>query len=251
MVFARRVPGVFCRASYRLCHAVILLAGLALGACTIALEPAFHQTIVDEVETLAKESEAFFVTIEDGIPLSGFAERSKVYEALAGRAATIRLYAEARPAPAGRLPGLFNRLFAAAVPPGVAAGTGGPDDDRSASLAAGGERYANATAGFMDDYLRNLKKLRDRDAAAVEAWTGDAASFEAAETAYAEALKDYVEAYQAWLSNRGPRPDGLRDRPKVPSGGVSKTQVALRVVVMRDVLRDALYYERDVLNRNR
>ncbi|MCG8507660.1 MAG: hypothetical protein MI741_00385, partial [Rhodospirillales bacterium] len=39
-------------------------------------------------------------------------------------------------------------------------------------------------AGFMDDYLRNLKKLRDRDAAAVESWLGQAANYEAAEAAY-------------------------------------------------------------------
>jgi|GEM_PF-2059486 hypothetical protein len=250
-MFACHVPGIFVAASHRLRHVAIVLAGLALGACTIALEPAFNQAIVDEVETLAKESESFFVTIEDGIPLSGFAARSKVYEALTARAATIRLYAEARPAPEGRLPGLFNRLFAAATPPGLAAAPDAADGDRGASLASAGERYANATSGFMDDYLRNLKKLRDRDAEAVAAWVGDAASFEAAEVAYAKALQDYIEKYQAWLSNRGPRPNDLGKRPQVPQGGVSRTQVALRVLVMRDVLRDALFYERDVLNRNR
>ena len=250
-MFMSHVPCKFGVGTHGVRLAAALLIGLMLGACTVALEPAFNQKIVDEIETLTSEAEGFFAEIGNGIPIAGFDKRSKIYNALVARAATIKLYAEARPAPSGRLPSFFGRLFSAAVPAGISVMPPGGDGDRAVGLDSEGERYANATAGFMDDYLRNLKKLRDRDSTAAKKWQGETASFEAAEAAYASALQEYIRKYQAWLNNRGSRPENIQDRPQVPGHGVSKTQVLLRVEVMRDVLRDALFYERDVLNRNR
>jgi hypothetical protein len=89
---------------------------LFLAWCSVALEPAFNETIVSEVEVLTSETELMFESIPNGIPSIGYEFQKEKYAALAARAATIKLYAEARPAPSGRVSETLSNLFSLAIP---------------------------------------------------------------------------------------------------------------------------------------
>lgn len=217
-------------------------------ACTVALEPAYDEKIVAELEALVAETQSLFANIPEGIPPQGYEERKNTYESLAARAATIKLYAEARPAPSGRLSNFFGNLFSPAPPNDVS--VIGGDSDRASAL-SDADPYANATSGFMSDFLRNLKSLSDKDRENVAEVVGSLDNYEAAQAAYLSELERYRESYAAWIAGRGPRPDDLRSAPSAPTGSVSSNFVARRREVIEDILRDALFYERDILNRNR
>jgi tetratricopeptide (TPR) repeat protein len=229
---------------------LFLLTTFALASCTVQLEPAYNEKIVEELETLTMETEALFAQITDGVPATGYEKRENTYAALATRAATIKLYAESRPAPSGKIADFFSNLFAPATPPGIGEPAATAEDDRKTGSIEE-DRYANATAGYMEDYLRNLKRLADRDRKNVESILGSLGSFEAAQKAYQAALEQYTKAYADWVTGRGPKPSALQPEPVAPTGSVSANFVERRRIVMEDILRDALFYERDVLNRNR
>ena len=76
-------------------------------------------------------------------------------------------------------------------------------------------------------------------------------SFEAAQQAYQIALEEYQQAYANWVTGTGPKPDDLEGAPAPPADSVSAGFVERRRLVMDDILRDTLFYERDILNRNR
>ena len=97
---------------------------LFLAWCSVALEPAFNETIVSEVEVLTSETELMFESIPNGIPSIGYEFRKEKYAALAARAATIKLYSEARPAPSGRVSGILSNLFSLAIPADVGTASG-------------------------------------------------------------------------------------------------------------------------------
>ena len=142
----------------RIVGLAIIYLFATLAACSVTLEPEYNERIVAEVESLTADTQLLFASIAHGIPATGYEERKITYIALAAKAATIKLYAEARPAPSGKVPSFFRNWFGAATPASVAPSSG----DRDAALDTE-ERYANATGDFMVDYLRNLEKLAKRD----------------------------------------------------------------------------------------
>jgi hypothetical protein len=223
-----------------------VFAAIILSSCALQLEPSYDARIVKEIETLTLDTQTFFASITNGIPAAGFSEREKAYAALAGRAAAIKIYAEARPAPSGRLVGFFQNLISVPPPPSLSAAAGG---DRS-SGSPSEDRYENATAGYMEDYLRNLKRLADKDKENA-ATVGDLSRFEAAQAGYRDALAAYQKAYSEWVSGRGLKPADIGPAPTPPLGKVSERYVGLRQIVLNDILHDALFYERDILNRKR
>jgi len=105
---------------------------------------------VSEVEVLTSETELLFESIPNGIPSIGYEFRKEKYAALAARAATIKLYSEARPAPSGRVSGILSNLFSLAIPADV--GTESGSNRQTGNVV--GDRYGNATAGLMEDYLK-------------------------------------------------------------------------------------------------
>lgn len=226
--------------------ASIVLAALLLAGCTVQLEPGYDARIVKEVETLTLETETFFASIVDGIPAAGYQEREKTYVALAGRAGAIKVYAEARPAPSGRLVDFFQNLIVIPASPKITAAVGGERE----TGAPVGDRYANATGGYMEDYIRNLQKLAKKDRDNLKT-VGDLVQFEVDQAAYQVAVDAYRKAYADWVIGRGLKPVDLEPAPTPPQGKVTKNFVERRRVVLIDVLHDALVYERDILNRNR
>ncbi len=219
---------------------------LILSGCTVQLEPSYDARIVKEIEILTLETQTFFAQYSDGIPATGYAEREKVYAGLAGRAAAIKIYAEGRPVPSGRVTSFFQNLITPPAPPRL---SGSANADRTTGVPEG-NRYENATSGYMEDYLRNLKRLVDRDRQKTTTLPNIGA-FEAAQSAYQKAIQKYHEVYSDWVTNKGPKPDKLRDPPTPPANSVSKNFLERRQTVLNDVLRDTLLYERDILNRNR
>ncbi|MHA1528284.1 MAG: hypothetical protein ACTSVG_04650, partial [Alphaproteobacteria bacterium] len=56
---------------------------------------------------------------------------------------------------------------------------------------------------------------------------------------------------QTGHSSRCPKPEPPAAPPQAPILGLDPIQVSLRITALEDILRDALIYERDILNRNR
>jgi hypothetical protein len=237
------------RAVKNSCLAFLFTAVLGLGACTVALEPAHDPKIVSELETLTHETEKFFAAFREGIPITGFEERVATYNELTSRAATIKIFAEARPAPGGKVPRFLSNLFTSALPDEVRKVD---TEDRTLERQANAdEAYANATSGFMDDYARNVFLIATRDREGVQSAGTSAQEVAAAQAAYMTEIESYRSQYASWLSGKGGRPSPLAALPPPPAHSVSKNFVERRRVVIEDILTDALFYERDILNRNR
>ncbi|MGO1118143.1 hypothetical protein ACTL6U_05540 [Rhodovibrionaceae bacterium A322] len=224
-----------------------LLLLVVLTGCTVALEPPHDKEILAEVEALTKDTQMLFAKLGQENPATGYADRKDLYLSLEARARTIKLYANARPSPSGRVVDFFSSSASAVPAPSVAAAessgrtTGSPE----------GERYGKATVGYMDDYLSNLARLSARDREEARKLGGDIESFEAEQAAYLEALETYRLAYLDWINGQGSKPAPLAAAPVAPKGGLSRNFIERRQLVLEDILLDALFYEREILNRNR
>ncbi len=64
-------------------------------------------------------------------------------------------------------------------------------------------------------------------------------------------MATYLAAIRLWQAGAGPQPAQPGAPPQAPIFGLDPTQLSLRIVALEDILRDALIYERDILNRNR
>ena len=53
----------------------ITVAALMLTSCSVQLEPSYDARIVREIETLTLETQTFFASYPDGIPVTGHTER--------------------------------------------------------------------------------------------------------------------------------------------------------------------------------
>ena len=183
--FRRRVRAA------RTCLSVIALTILA--ACAIRIEPAQDPRLIAELEALALDTQTLFAEAGE-FSANGQDARDPVYARLSARAAAIRLFAEARPAPSGPV---SDRIRGATQ----------PAEDRIVELIGrapsgqGDRDLSNATAAFMSDYLDTLDRLQRRDRAS--------------------------------------------------EGRLPESIVLLARMGLEDALRDALFYERAILNRDR
>ena len=233
-----------CRRWRRLFVAMLFVAGAT--ACATVSEPAYDPTLVSELTELARETATLFRALEkrEG---GGFPGREQFYDSLSARAETIRLLAEARPSatPAGaRLPAAERLAVGASAAGASLVERAGPDARERL------EQYNNATAGYMRDYLRNLALLERKDRDAGE--NGRAvAAFQAGLEAHERSVAAYLDAFRAWQSGTGPQPEPPGPAPSLTVTGLTDGQLALRRAAIVDILRDALIYERDILNRSR
>ena len=112
--------------------------------------------------------------------------------------------------------------------------------------------YQDATPAYMVDYLRNLALLEAHDSAATG---GDQSAkhvaYQAALEIHQIGMEAYLEAFRLWQAGAGPQPSPPAPPPQPPILGLDPVQVSLRITALEDILRDALIYERDILNRNR
>lgn len=93
---------------------LVALAPIAvLTACTLGREPAYDSAIADEVTGLTAATLRLFQDFKPGVT-SAHADREPQYRAIASRAETVRLMAQARgsAAPAGGLAQQAARLGA-------------------------------------------------------------------------------------------------------------------------------------------
>jgi hypothetical protein len=111
--------------------------------------------------------------------------------------------------------------------------------------------YRDATPAYMTDFLRNLALLEAHDRAATGDLAPRFAAYDAALSAHKAATEAYLDAFRRWQAGDGPQPAQPAPLPFAPTGGLDPVQIALRITALEDILRDALIYERDILNRNR
>jgi len=219
-----------------------LIVYALLTACTAGREPAYDAALAGEVTALTAGTLGLFQDLGPGAAMT-HADRAPRYRELTGRAETVRLMAEARGS--GVAPGgLMLRL--AEFSAGIAEGVKLPPD--AAERVA---EYADATPAYMADYLRNLAALEAHDRAATGDGAARVAAYEAALAAHEAAMQAYLDAFHRWQAGAGPRPEAPAAPPQAPALGLDPTLVALRRTALEDILRDALVYERDILNRNR
>lgn len=223
-----------------------LAALFALAACTVGREPAYDAAIAGEVTGLTAETLTLF---QDFLPepSGAHADRAVQYSALAARAGTIRLMAEARGS-AVPARGAARRIadLAARV-----AGDGLPLDGRAVQVTERLGAYRDATQAFMADYLRNLGALEAHDRAATGDQQASIAAYQAALAAHQAAAAAYLDAFRLWQQGAGPQPAHPAPPPEPPRLGIDADFVALRLTALEDILRDTLVYERDILNRAR
>jgi hypothetical protein len=219
-----------------------LIALAALCACSLGREPAYDAALAGEVTALTAGTLRLFQDLTPGAAKT-YADREPRYRDLTGRAETVRLMAQAR--------------GSAVAPRGLALrlATLGARLPQAADIAPqAGERladYAEATPAYMEDYLRNLTVLEDHDRAATGGRAERVAAYQAALAAHETDMQAYLDAFRQWQAGRGPHPDQPAAPPQAPALGLDPVLVALRRTVLEDILRDALVYERDILNRNR
>ncbi|MDH3669072.1 MAG: hypothetical protein OEN23_19325 [Paracoccaceae bacterium] len=223
-----------------------LAALIALSACTIGREPAYDAAIAGEVTGLTAETLALFQDFRP-TPTGEHAERAERYRALAARAETIRLMAEAR---SSAVPpsGLARRFAALAV---RIAGDGLPLPERTREISERLNEYNEATPAYMADYLRNLGALEAHDRAATGDQGGKIAAHQAALAAHRDQTAAYLDAFRLWQRGAGPQPAQPAPPPAAPRLGHDPDCIALRLTALEDILRDTLVYERDILNRAR
>lgn len=226
--------------------AALVLLGLS-AACTYGREPAYDAAMAGELTRLTAGTQELFQALA-AVPPGTYEGRQEQYRGLAARAETIRLMAEARgsaAAPSG-LAGVIARR-AAALPELSGGMQGAAVQDAAARL----EEYREATPAYMADYLRNLGKLEADDRATAGDASGRIAAYRSALEAHGRAMEAYLAAFRAWQDGAGSRPAEPVPAPQAPATGLDPVQVALRRTAIEDILRDALIYERDILNRSR
>ena len=113
------------------------------------------------------------------------------------------------------------------------------------------DEYDDATAAFMADYLRNLRQLEAEDRAASGGRSERVRAYEEALAAHRREVQDYLDAFTRWQVGKGPRPEEPGPAPQAPRFGLDPARLGLRITAIEDILRDALVYERDILNRDR
>jgi hypothetical protein len=111
--------------------------------------------------------------------------------------------------------------------------------------------YQDATPAYMKDYLRNLALLEAHDRVATGDESAKYAAYDAALASHHSAMEAYLEAFRRWQAGAGPQPVPPAAPPQAPIHGLDPIQISLRITALEDILRDALIYERDILNRNR
>lgn len=220
---------------------VALLALTSLAACTIGREPAYDAELAGEVTALTAESLRLFQELRPESAAT-YADRAPRYRALAARAETIRLMAQARGS-AVQPGGLVTRLARLGAASALAEEVSPEATERLAE-------YRDATAAYMSDYLRNLRRLEAQDSASGN-MAERVAEYEAALAEHRQAVEAYLEAFRLWQEGQGPKPDQPPAAPEPPKRGLERAQVNLRLTALEDILRDTLVYERDILNRNR
>ncbi len=221
---------------------VALVALIALSACTIGREPAYDAVLAGEVTSLTAETLRLFQDFAPGVT-DTHADREPQYRALAARAETVRLMAQAR---GSAVPASGLILRAARRRAGLSlAGEIAPD--AAEQLA----EYQDATPAYMADYLRNLALLKSHDRAATGSQSEKIAAYEAALASHQGAMEAYLDAFRLWQAGAGAQPEPPASPPQAPILGLDPIQVSLRITALEDILSDALIYERDILNRNR
>ncbi|HUS52731.1 MAG TPA: hypothetical protein VMY41_01835 [Thermohalobaculum sp.] len=211
---------------------VALAVITAMTACTLGREPAYDAALAGEVTGLTSETLRLFQEFTPGVT-----------GAIAAHAGTVRLMAQARgsAAPASGLALRAARLganlsFIDKISPEAV--------DRLAA-------YQDATPAYMADFLRNLALLEAHDRAATGELGQRFSAYEAALTSHQRATEVYLEAFRLWQAGAGPQPAQPAPPPTAPIHGLDPIQIALRITALEDILRDALIYERNILNRNR
>lgn len=219
-----------------------LVALLLLAGCSLGREPAYDAALAGEVTELTAETLRLF---QDLAPegAKSYNERAPRYRALAARAETIRLMAQARGSAAA--PGPLSRRLAR-LGAGVALA-----EEISPSAAKRLDEYRDATAAYMADYLRNLRQLEAEDRAASGDREARLAAYQAALAAHRASVEAYLDAFTAWQAGNGPKPAEPGPAPAPPRFGLDPERLALRLTALEDILRDVLVYERDILNRDR
>ncbi len=221
---------------------VALAALTALSACTLGREPAYDAAVAGEVTELTAGTLRLFQEFAPGA--TGIhADREIRYRTLAARAETVRLMAQARGS-AVPTSGMILR----------AARLGASLSLAQEISAEGAERlaeYQDATPAYMTDYLRNLALLETHDHAATGDQSAKTAAYKAALASHQSAMEAYLEAFRLWQAGAGALPVPPAAPPPAPILDLDPIQISLRITALEDILRDALIYERDILNRNR
>jgi hypothetical protein len=221
---------------------VALAALTALAACTLGREPAYDAAVAGEVTELTAGTLRLFQDFAPGATGS-HADREPRYRALAARAETVRLMAQARGS-AVPTSGLLLRAARLGASLSLAEKIAPEGAERLAE-------YQDATPAYMADYLRNLALLEAHDRAATGDQSTKNAAYEAALASHRSAMETYLEAFRLWQAGAGSQPEQPAAPPQAPILGLDPVQISLRIVALEDILRDALVYERDILNRNR
>jgi hypothetical protein len=204
-------------------------------------EPAYDAALAGEVTQLIAETLRLFQDLAPGTAAT-YQDREPQYRALGARAETVRLMAQARGSavqPGGQL------MYVARLGAGTALA-----EEVSPEATERLAEYRDATAAYMEDYLRNLRRLEDADRASGN-HADRLAAYDAALAEHQDAVARYLEAFKLWQAGQGPRPEQPPAAPEAPSRGLEPDHVSLRITALEDILRDTLIYERDILNRNR
>jgi hypothetical protein len=222
---------------------VALAALIALSACTLGREPAYDAAVAGEVTGLTAETLRLFQDFAPGAT-GAHTDREPQYRALAARAATVRLMSQARGS-AVPTSGLILRAARLGAGLSLAQEIAPQGRERLAE-------YQDATPAYMADYLRNLALLEAHDRAATGGdQSAKHAAYQAALETHQMGMQAYLEAFRLWQAGAGPQPSPPAPPPQPPILGLDSVQVSLRITALEDILRDALIYERDILNRNR
>ncbi|HSF96807.1 MAG TPA: hypothetical protein VLA52_17400 [Thermohalobaculum sp.] len=219
-----------------------LSAFVMLSACAVGREPAYDAVLAGELTELTAETLRLFQELQ---PNSGVThdDRAPRYRDLSSRAETVRLMAQARGSAAAPGP-LVMRLADLGANLSLAEGI-------PADVTARMAEYADATPAYMEDFLRNLGALEALDRAGTGNRAERQAAYEAALAAHDAEVEAYIGAFRQWQAIGGKRPEQPGAAPQIPALGLDHAQLALRRTALEDILRDALVYERDILNRNR
>lgn len=219
-----------------------LAAITAMTACTLGREPVYDAALAGEVTGLTAETLRLFQEFTPG-GSGTHIDREPRYRAVAARAKTVWLMAQARgsAAPAS---GLALRVAELGTDLSVV-------DKISPEAAEQLAEYRDATPAYMSDFLRNLALLEAHDRAATGAIGEKFTTYTTALATHRTAIEAYLEEFRLWQAGAGPQPVQPIPPPTAPIDGLDPIQIALRITALEDILRDALIYERDILNRNR
>jgi hypothetical protein len=76
---------------------------LFLAACAIRLAPAYDQTIVSGLDAANEEAMVLFASVANGTSAGTFSKREAAYDSVIGKIDALRVTAQARPEPGGKL----------------------------------------------------------------------------------------------------------------------------------------------------